>query len=386
MKNKSSSLARRYSELVSAGELTTDASQSAAVQSLQVALDQLAAPDQNSGGKLLARALAWIRKSGSLRGVYLWGDVGRGKTMLMDMFFEAAPVAKKRREHFHAFMADIHERLHRARSLTLAKGGDPVGYVAAEIADGAQLLCFDEFAVHDVADASILGRLFTHLIESGVFVVATSNVEPARLYEGGRNRDLFLPFISLLQSRLDVVRVDAPTDYRQEKGRLGDVYFAPLGDTATQAMDRLFLALAGVERGAPESLNFKRRSIFVPQSIGRIARMGFGDICGQMLAASDFMALARHYDSLLIEDIPVLSPDRRNDARRLIMLIDVLYEARALLAISAAAEPAALYAAAIGAEANDFARAASRLVEMRSQSWVESTVAGAGLRASTYIP
>jgi cell division protein ZapE len=381
-----STLARRYAELVSAGELTPDAGQDVAVQALQGVLDRLAALEQNGSVGLFNRALAWIRKSGAHRGVYLWGDVGRGKTMLMDMFFEAAPVANKRRQHFHAFMADIHERLHKARAATLANGGDPVGHVATEIADGAQLLCFDEFAVHDVADASILGRLFTHLIEAGVIVVATSNVEPARLYEGGRNRDLFLPFISLLSSRLDVVRVDAPTDYRMEKGRVGDVYFAPLGDKATESMDRLFLALAGVGHGAPATLNVKRRTIFIPQSIGRVARMGFGDICGQILAASDFLALASHYDSLLIDDVPVLTPDRRNDARRLIMLIDVLYESRALLAISAAAEPPALYNAAMGAEAQDFSRAASRLMEMRSQAWVENTVAGAGLRASTYTP
>ena len=381
-----STLAKRYSELVAAGELTPDAGQRAAVDALQSVLNQLAAPAQGSGGGVLSFALRWIRKSEPKGGVYLWGDVGRGKTMLMDMFFDAAPVEKKRRAHFHAFMADIHERLHRARRSTLADGGDPVAQVAADIAGGAQLLCFDEFAVHDVADASILGRLFTHLIEAGVIVVATSNVEPARLYEGGRNRDLFLPFIALLQSRLEIVRVDAPMDFRMEKGEVGDVYFAPLGDEATAAMDRLFLTLAGVGRGAPASLNVKRRTIFIPQSIGRVARMGFGDICGQMLAASDYLALASHYDSLLIDDIPVLAADRRNEARRLIMLIDVLYESRALLAVSAAAEPPLLYAAATGAEAHDFSRAASRLSQMRSREWVASTAAGAALMASTYNP
>ena len=386
MTSKSSTLASRYAELVSTGELTSDAGQRAAVQALQVVLDQLSGARQEGGAGLLIRALTWLRKTEPQRGVYLWGDVGRGKTMLMDMFFDAAPIVNKRREHFHAFMADIHERLHKARRSTLDNGIDPVGRVAAEIADESRLLCFDEFAVRDVADASILGRLFTHLIEAGVIVVATSNVEPARLYEGGRNRDLFLPFISLLSSRLDVVRVDAPSDYRLEKGRVGDVYFSPLGDESTDAMDRLFLALSGVGRGSPTSLNVKRRTIFIPQSMGRVARMGFGDICGQMLAASDFMAMAGHYDSLLIDDIPELSPDRRNDVRRLIVLIDVLYEARALLAVSAAAEPSALYIAPIGSEAQDFARAASRLAEMRSQAWVENTIAGAGLRASTYSP
>lgn len=384
MTARPSTLAKRYAELVSAGELTSDASQRAAVQALQGVLDRLAAPALAGGSGVLSRALAWFHRPSPARGVYLWGDVGRGKTMLMDMFFAAAPIEKKHRAHFHAFMADIHERLHRARRLPLASGSDPVAHVAADIAADAQLLCFDEFAVQDVADASILGRLFTHLIEAGVIVVATSNVEPARLYEGGRNRDLFLPFISLLQSRLDVVRVDAPMDYRLEKGLVGDVYFTPLGDAATAAMDGLYLALAGVGRGAPTTLNVKRRTIFIPQTVDRVARMGFGDICGQMLAASDYLALANHYDSLLIDDIPVLAPDRRNEARRLITLIDVLYESRSLLAVSAAAEPSGLYAAATGAEARDFARAASRLSEMRSRDWIANTVAGASLRASTY--
>jgi len=381
-----STLAKRYAALVAAGELTSDVGQRAAVQALQGVLDHLDAPAPNNGVGLLNRARIWFRKSSHARGVYLWGDVGRGKTMLMDMFFDAAPVDKKRRAHFHAFMADIHERLHRARRSTLAEGGDPVAQVAADIADGAQLLCFDEFAVNDVADASILGRLFTHLIENGVIVVATSNVEPARLYEGGRNRDLFLPFIALLKSRLDIVRVDAPTDFRMEKREVVDVYFSPLGDAATAAMDRLFVTLAGVTHGAPATLDVKRRTIFVPQSTGRVARMGFGDVCGQMLAASDYLALARRYDSLLIDDIPVLAPDRRNEARRLIMLIDVLYEARCLLGVSAAAEPSSLYSAAVGAEAHDFSRAASRLTEMRSREWVAGTAAGAALTASTYTP
>lgn len=197
---------------------------------------------------------------------------------------------------------------------------------------------------------------------------------------------MFLPFISLLQSRLDVIRVEAPKDYRMEKMCVGEVYFSPLGDEATAAMDGLFVALAGVGRGAPSTLNVKRRAIFIPQSSGRIARMGFNDICGQMLAASDYLALASHYDSLLVDDIPILAPDRRNEARRLIMLIDVLYEARALLAVSAAAEPSELYVAATGSEAREFTRAASRLAEMRSREWIENTASGGALRAWTYNP
>lgn len=381
-----STLDARYAALVAAGDLTPDSCQRAAVKLLQSLLDRLVAPRQTADSGLARRLLARFKPQPPLRGVYIWGDVGRGKTMLMDMFFEAAPIKNKKRAHFHAFMADAHERLHRVRRLAANGNVDPVAQVAADIASEAKLLCFDEFAVNDVADASILARLFTHLIESGVIIVATSNVEPARLYEGGRNRDLFLPFIELLQARLDIKRLDAPTDFRTEKGRVGDVYFSPQGDAATAALDRLFATLAGVARGAPRTIEIKRRAVFVPQAAGRVVRFGFDDVCAQPLSASDYLALTRHYDSWVLDNIPVLAEDQRNEARRLITLIDVLYEARVLLAVSAAAEPTALYIAVNGAEAHDFTRAASRLIEMRTRGWVENTAAGAALMASTYNP
>ncbi len=381
-----STLDARYAARVAAGDLTPDSCQRLAVKLLQGVLDRLATPQQKANSGLVGRLLSRFAAPAPLRGVYLWGDVGRGKTMLMDMFFEAAPIENKRRAHFHAFMADTHERLHHARRVATAGDIDPVAQVAADIAAEAKLLCFDEFAVNDVADASILGRLFTHLIEAGVVVVATSNVKPSRLYEGGRNRDLFLPFIALLESRLDIKRLDAPTDFRMEKGRVGDVYFTPLGNAATAALDNLFLTLTGVTHGAPTTIEVKRRAVFIPQAQGRVARFGFEDICAQPLAAGDYLALTQHYDSWLIDNIAVLAPDQRNEARRLITLIDVLYETRALLAVAAAAEPQALYVAANGAEAHEFARAVSRLIEMRSHDWVENTTAGAKLMASTYNP
>ncbi len=381
-----STLDALYAARVTAGELTPDSCQRVAVKLLQGVLDRLAAPQTKSDSGLARRLLARFRPPPPLHGVYLWGDVGRGKTMLMDMFFEAAPIENKRRSHFHAFMADTHERLHLARRSATNGDVDPVAQVAADIASETRLLCFDEFVVNDVADASILARLFTHLIEAGVIVVATSNVEPSRLYEGGRNRDLFLPFIALLQSRLDIKRLDAPKDFRTEKGRVGDVYFTPLGVAASTALDHLFLTLAGVAEGAPATIEVKRRAIFIPQAAGRVVRFGFNDICAQPLSAGDYLALTQHYDSWMVDNIPVLTADQRNEARRLITLIDVLYEAQVLLAISAAAEPAALYMAPGGAEAHDFARAVSRLTEMRTRGWVENTPAGATLMASTYSP
>jgi len=384
-------LVERYDALVVERGLHPDASQREVVQKLQNLLEALRGGPGDNSGRLGGFLRALVGKRKEPRGLYLWGSVGRGKTMLMDLFFDMAAVDKKRRAHFHGFIADVHERLHRLRKDAPAGVADPVTRVAQEIAAETRLLCFDEFAVADIADASILARLFVTLFAEGVVVVATSNVEPSRLYEGGRNRDLFLPFIALLEEKLEVRRLSASMDYRARGDCAGDVYFTPADERAHAAMDMLFLSLTGARHGAPTTIELKRRTFFIPQAVGRVARAGFADLCGRPHAASDYMLLAQRFDVVMIDDVPVLTPEQRNEARRLITLIDMLYEAHTLVALSAAAEPEGLYRAPEGAEAHEFQRAASRLTEMRSRAYIDRCAAGKALTslevmASTYSP
>jgi cell division protein ZapE len=307
------------------------------------------------------------------RGLYVHGAVGRGKTMLMDLFFNAVEVDAKRRAHFHGFMADVHARLHRwrqARKKGEVEGEDPIAPVAAELAREASLLCFDEFAVRDIADAMILGRLFTALFEGGVVVVATSNVAPDDLYKDGLNRALFLPFVALLNERLDIVELGARTDYRLEKLVRAPVYYTPFGPKTDGALDAAFLALTGRERGKPMEIELLGRRLDVPQAAGGVARFDFDDLCRHPLGSADFLEIADKFHTLLIDRIPVLGPSERNEARRFVILVDALYDMRVKLVVSAAAEPEGLFAGADGAEAFEFARAASRLFEMRSANYL----------------
>jgi cell division protein ZapE len=307
------------------------------------------------------------------RGLYIHGPVGGGKTMLMDMFFDAVTGPSKRRAHFHAFMADAHARLHQwCQALKRGKvvGEDPIAPVAAELAREASLLCFDEFSVRDIADAMILGRLFAALFAAGVVVVATSNVAPDDLYRDGLNRALFLPFIAMIEERLDIVELDARTDYRLEKLKRAPVYYSPIGPKADAALDAAFLALTGHDRGEPLEIELLGRHLDVPQAIDGVARFDFDALCRRPLGASDYLKIAQRFHTIIIDRIPALAESERNEAKRFIILIDALYDMRVKLIASAAGEPKTLYAGADGAEAFEFARTASRLYEMRSADYL----------------
>jgi cell division protein ZapE len=293
--------------------------------------------------------------------------------MLMDLFFAASPVVRKRRIHFHEFMADVHERVHAYRQQLKkgeVKGDDPIAPVAASIAAESWLLCFDEFHVTDIADAMILGRLFTRLFEQGVVVVATSNVAPDDLYRDGLNRELFLPFIALLRERMEVARVEARTDFRLEKLVGAPVWHVPADAAADAALDEAWLRLTGGHPGAEQELMVKGHVTRVPRAAMGVARFSFADLCGQPLGAVDYLKIAHEFHTVIIDHIPVMDFDRRNEAKRFIILIDTFYDQAVKLLASADAQPDALYQASDGFEALEFRRTASRLMEMRSQSYL----------------
>lgn len=367
-------LPERYAALVESGAIERDPAQVAVVRRLQALTETLAS-------RRLAKkssALGWLFGSRqpppeAARGLYIWGSVGRGKTMLMDMFYEAVPLPARRRVHFHAFMADVHERIHAYRQelkTGKVKEPDPIGPIAADLAAEATLLCFDEFTVTDIADAMILGRLFTALFAAGVVVVATSNVEPSRLYENGLNRALFLPFIALLASKVEVIRLDARTDFRLEKLGGAPTYHVPADAAAKAALDKAFTRLSGAAQGTPVTLAIKGHELKLPQAAAGVARASFADLCAQAYGASDYLALAQRFHTLVLDEIPVMEFDRRNEAKRFIILIDALYESHVKLVASAAAEPTGLYVARSGREAFEFDRTASRLIEMRSEEYL----------------
>jgi cell division protein ZapE len=347
----------RYREAVARGELRPDAAQENAVRRLNQLAQALAEK----------RGLWLFRKSVEPpRGLYIWGDVGRGKTLLMDFFFEEARVEKKRRAHFNRFMVDVHARIHAERQRV--GSNDPIPVIARDIAAEAQLLCFDEFQVTDVADAMILGRLFDRLFAAGVIIVATSNTPPDRLYEGGLNRQLFLPFIAQIKQRLEVVELNGPADYRLQRISGLKVYQTPLGPEADAAMGAAWERLTDCKHGKPANLPVLGRQVPVPQAAHHVARFGFADLCAQPLAAADFLAVAQEFHTLLLDHIPLLTPDMRNEARRFILLIDTLYDEGVKLICSAAATPEALYPA--GDNADAFRRTASRLAEMQSEDYL----------------
>jgi cell division protein ZapE len=368
------SVTAAYAAAIAAGRIERDAAQQAVV-------DKLARLEARLVESRLARkssSLGWLfggRESKQLpiKGLYLYGAVGRGKTMLMDFFFEASPAMRKRRVHFHEFMLDVHERVHalRQRMKHGEHGGeDPIRLTALQLAEEAWLLCFDEFHVTDIADAMILGRLFAVMFERGVVVVATSNVAPDELYKDGLNRALFVPFIRLLEEYMDVVRLDARTDFRLEKLGGLPVWYVPADATADAALDDTWRRLTGGNHGAAEELPLKGRAVHVPRAFMGVARFSFHDLCEAPLGAIDYLRIAREYHTIVLDHIPVMSYANRNAAKRFIILVDTLYDTNVKLIASAAAEPDALYQADEGFEAQEFKRTASRLIEMRSQAYL----------------
>jgi cell division protein ZapE len=299
------------------------------------------------------------------KGLYIWGAVGRGKTMLMDLFFEETTFAPKRRAHFHEFMADVHERIAKARHDI---PGDPIPRVAEAIAKEAKLLCFDEMHVTDIADAMILGRLFEGLFADGTVVVTTSNAPPPDLYKTGLNRQLFIPFIEKLQNHLDVVELGAKKDFRLDKLSGLQLYFYPSDAAAKAELDAHWARLTGNHPGKPQTLEVLGRKVPIPLASMGVARFNFRDLCDTPLGANDYLHIAHAFHTVLIDDIPMLTPDRRDVARRFINLVDALYDNRICLIASAAAAPPALYPKGDGAEL--FERTASRLIEMRSEAYL----------------
>jgi cell division protein ZapE len=361
-----------YQSLVASGAIEPDAAQAEAAEALAALEQRLASykPVRRQG--LLGRLFA-DKDEAPPRGLYIHGEVGRGKTMLMDLFFQQSPVEHKRRAHFHEFMADVHERIYGLRQ-NIARGeiadGDVIALTAASIFDEAWLLCFDEFHVTDIADAMILGRLFSKLFELGTVVVATSNVAPDDLYKGGLNRALFLPFIAQIFDHMDVLRLDARTDFRLEKLIGVKMWLVPADRVADAALDKAWVKMTGNAKCKPRDISLKGRNLHVPCSADGVARFSFAEICEKPLAASDYLRLARDYHTIMIDRIPVMDYADRNAAKRFIALIDTLYDNAVKLMASAEADPLSLYVAADDEVPNEFKRTSSRLIEMSSESYL----------------
>ncbi|GLR90150.1 cell division protein ZapE [Bradyrhizobium iriomotense] len=368
-----SSFRAEYQALVSSGAIEPDAAQ-AEVAEAYAALDQrLASYKPARKQSLLGRLFGNGDKNDAPRGLYVHGEVGRGKTMLMDLFFQHSSVAHKRRAHFHEFMAEVHERIYGYRQ-NIARGeiadGDVIALTAHAIFEESWLLCFDEFHVTDIADAMILGRLFAKLFELGTVVVATSNVAPDDLYKGGLNRALFLPFIAQINDHMDVLRLDARTDFRLEKLQGVKMWLVPADADAGAALDRAWAKMTGQAKCKSRDISIKGRILHVPCSAHGVARFSFADLCEKPLGASDYLRLAHDYHTILVDHIPVMDLAERNAAKRFITLIDTLYDNAVKLMASAEANPVSLYLANEGNEANEFKRTSSRLIEMSSESYL----------------
>ncbi len=353
------------------GDLSADAEQIIAAQKLDELLGRI------QGYKPKRTLRGWALPP---NGLYIWGGVGRGKSMLMDMFYEAAPTREKQRVHFHAFMQDIHKRIANWRKLSPKQrraqpnyvrgaGDDPIVPSAKAIASKATLLCFDEFHVTDITDAMILSRLFTALFARGVVVVATSNRAPDTLYQDGLNRQLFLPFIELLKRKLDVLAFDGHEDHRLRKLQKAPLYYSQLGANTDKKVDAVWQRLIKPSEPGLQTLNVQGREINIMAASGT-ARANFSDLCARALGAADYLAIAKNFTTLILENVPKIGAHNRNEAKRFVTLIDALYENKTKLVISAEAPPEQLYERGDGAF--EFERTVSRLIEMRSDEYIKA--------------
>ena len=365
-----------YDHLEENGTLRRDPAQMQVVEALDHLVTELASKQVATKSNALGWLFARKRPAREpVRGLYIHGEVGRGKTMLMDLFFELVPVQRKRRAHFNDFMADVHDRIQKHRE-SLKRGEtketDPIPPVAKALAAEAWLLCFDEFTVTDIADAMVLSRLFSALFDEGVVLVATSNVAPRDLYRDGLNRSLFEPFIAILERHAKVLNLDGPTDHRRRQLEQLKVYITPLGSQADAQMDAAWAKATSGRVVAQDRIPLKGREIVVPRAAGTVARFRFEELCGAPLAARDYLAIAARFDTLFIDHIPVMEQAQRNEAKRFILLVDTLYDNRMRLVASAESQPEMLYRGTIGTEKFEFARTASRLTEMQSRDWLDA--------------
>ena len=368
----------RYEALLTSGEVNPDLAQRGAAEKLQALHERL-----DGYGPAFLKS-GWAGRFGlgkrtpveAPRGLYIHGAVGRGKSMLMDLFFDGVRVERKRRVHFHEFMQEAHELIHEWRqSNEVSKTTEPIRPTAVRLADKNWLLCFDEFEVRDIADAMIVSRLFHAMFELGVVVVATSNRHPNDLYKNGLQRDLFQPFITILQKRLEVLHLADGRDYRLDRLKGMSVYHTPNGPEADRALELAFEDLTDGRPGKPERLAFRGREIVVPKADGAVARFGFSDLCESPLGPGDFLEIARRYRSIIISGVPVMSSERRDWARRFVTMIDTFYDNHIHLMLSADAPPQGLYS---GDDWGfEFDRTISRLMEIQSADYIEAARVGA---------
>ncbi|SNS49474.1 cell division protein ZapE [Sphingomonas laterariae] len=357
----------RYADLLASGQLRPDPDQARTIERLHDLAEQLSV--QPEKGSVLWRMLR--KAPPPPRGLYIWGSVGRGKSMLMDLFFDCVRMTHKRRVHFHEFMIEVHDRLRVERA---KEKGDPIAPVVAALAEEAKLLAFDEMVINNTADAMIMSRLFTGLIDAGVVVVTTSNRPPKDLYKDGLNREHFLPFIALIEARMDVLTLDGPTDYRLARLGGAPTWYVPNGPEATEAVRAAFFRMTdfppedSVHVPSAELAIHGGRSMHVPKSLKGVAVFSFKRLCAEARGAPDYLAIARNYHTVIIVGIPVLGPDKRNEAARFKTLIDALYEHKVKLIATADAEPASLYPSGDGAF--EFERTVSRLMEMQSRDYL----------------
>ncbi|MGF7156973.1 cell division protein ZapE [Bartonella heixiaziensis] len=373
----------RYKELIYKGEISFDPAQLALTEQFDHLLQDII--EQNVSRPWLfwhffkrkKQTFSRVSRQGDnpFQGLYIYGNVGRGKTMLMDLFFSCLPQKCKKRAHFNDFMADVHERINVYRQASKdAKAGpnNPILAVVEDLAREAQILCFDEFSVTDIADAMVLGRLISALFDKGVFFVATSNVAPDNLYYNGLNRELFLPFIQVLKAHVRVINLDAKTDYRLEKSNLQQVYVSPLGVQANEYMDQAWALVLQGHKETSDELSIKGRLVHIPRSGAGCARFDYQDLCAKPLAAVEYLALGERYHTIFVDNVPVMDDACRNETKRFILLIDVLYERHIRLFMSAAAGFEGLYKGrAQTTETFEFQRTQSRLFEMQSQDYLK---------------